>query len=541
MSICWRRRGWKTFALDLLSSLIFAGLLVPPTVRCRERQNNLPPQHYSDTGTSYRDLVRQSALSSQRIASPGERPVPQYLYSVHNQGNLQMTITNWGQFGVITERGVPDPVTGEVVNGLVYPRNIGVSYFNGDIAVGAIAGTDTLVTTWEEFSPDVAPFGEFQMASIDANRSFFSRDAHSIFDLTCTYFDTLKDTPFVPINRFDNRFHKPLGLRVIQRSMAWSGPNLDDFIIINYELGNTGLHFLHDVYVRFDEESFIYDLILDSLGSQLVGFLPDWHITLECGVPDTVNVAYVTSYTGFLHDFLDDWDTRSPRAAVGIQVLGMPADSLRLNYNWYAPSFGGFGTDTAATWGPRRRGTVEDPFRQIGESWGRPEGDANEYYVMAHPEFDYDQMYAAVDFSSRGWLPPSVIGWLTSLIPFGIDAKASLSFGPIDLPPRASTEFTIAVVGGDSVHVHPNDFLDRWDIEYPDAYYHSLDFSRLAENARWAKWVYDNPGFDTDGDGYRGKFRICNGDTFWYEGDGVPDFRADVPPLAPKVHVLTRE
>ena len=46
---------------------------------------------------------------------------------------------------------------------------------------------------------------------------------------------------------------------------------------------------------------------------------------------------------------------------------------------------------------------------------------------------------------------------------------------------------------------------------------------------------------DTDGDGYRGKFAVCNAaatDTFWYEGDGVPDFRGASPPPAPRVRVI---
>jgi len=45
--------------------------------------------------------------------------------------------------------------------------------------------------------------------------------------------------------------------------------------------------------------------------------------------------------------------------------------------------------------------------------------------------------------------------------------------------------------------------------------------------------VYDNPGVDTDHNGYAGEFRECDGDTFWYQGDGVPDFRAVEPPVPP--------
>jgi len=66
-------------------------------------------------------------------------------------------------------------------------------------------------------------------------------------------------------------------------------------------------------------------------------------------------------------------------------------------------------------------------------------------------------------------------------------------------------------------------------------------------NSTWASWVYDNPGIDSDSDGYYGKFRIKidtipNGadttyevDTVYYEGDGVPDFDGPPPPPPPQL------
>ena len=67
----------------------------------------------------------------------------------------------------------------------------------------------------------------------------------------------------------------------------------------------------------------------------------------------------------------------------------------------------------------------------------------------------------------------------------------------------------------------------------------------------WAGWIYDNPGVDTDGDGYFGDYRICVFDsvetesgwiataaeTTWYRGDGVPDWRGAAPPPAPYVYI----
>ena len=108
------------------------------------------------------------------------------------------------------------------------------------------------------------------------------------------------------------------------------------------------------------------------------------------------------------------------------------------------------------------------------------------------------------------------------------------------------TPVRLCWVGGEDFHQNPEDFHVAFDPHSPEAFYQQLDFSNLALNARWASWVYDNPGVDTDGDGYRGKVRVCEGspsdttsvDSLWYEGDGVPDFRGAGPPPAPRVRVI---
>ncbi|HSG99201.1 MAG TPA: hypothetical protein VLB27_04070, partial [candidate division Zixibacteria bacterium] len=123
--------------------------------------------------------------------------------------------------------------------------------------------------------------------------------------------------------------------------------------------------------------------------------------------------------------------------------------------------------------------------------------------------------------------------------------------------------------------VHPQDMNDFFtDARQPQAFYNRLDFRDFGTNAQWASWIYDNPGVDTDGDGFRGKFRLCcdsslictaydtmwipnpdvpgdslidtivagdeyfcDCDTLYYEGDGAPDFRGASPPPAPVVRV----
>jgi hypothetical protein len=86
-------------------------------------------------------------------------------------------------------------------------------------------------------------------------------------------------------------------------------------------------------------------------------------------------------------------------------------------------------------------------------------------------------------------------------------------------------------VGGENFHADPANFSTFWDPANPVAFRDRLDFSDFALNARWARWVYDTPGFDTDGDGYRGEARLIGGEQVYYRGDGVPDYSG--PPAPP--------
>jgi hypothetical protein len=163
---------------------------------------------------------------------------------------------------------------------------------------------------------------------------------------------------------------------------------------------------------------------------------------------------------------------------------------------------------------------------------------------MRHREFDYDQAYTATIMPNDTlWMYPNQD--IADDIANGFDTRYLLSFGPFDIAPGQTLPLTMAYVGGENLHTVEGNVQNLPD--QPDVYYSNLDFSDLALNAKWAKWVYDNPGVDTDQDGYYGKFRVCcmdsvidyidpvTGDTVWeytvcdtfyYEGDGVPDFDA---------------
>ena len=98
-----------------------------------------------------------------------------------------------------------------------------------------------------------------------------------------------------------------------------------------------------------------------------------------------------------------------------------------------------------------------------------------------------------------------------------------LSFGPFDVQPGDTLPLTIAIVAGADFHVEPRNFQVNFSPANPQPFLDGLNFENFARNAQWAGWVYDTPGFDTDDDGFKGYYRIVQGDTAYYSGDGVPD------------------
>ncbi|MBN1212168.1 MAG: hypothetical protein JXA92_06275 [candidate division Zixibacteria bacterium] len=485
--------------------------------------------------------------------STADRPLVEY--AAHNRGNIQLAIANNGTFGTYGQ-DIGDPFTGERIPSLVYPKNSDIVYlWVGAFWIGAIVGRDTLVSTGTEDFYDNQEFwpGElfgsdtthFVYKSIDVNSRFFSEDALSEQDIICEYYDTLTDPSYVNYDRYDQRPHIPLNIKVTQRTMAWSYDYADDFILFDYQIKNIGLERLSQVYMGIWIDGDVWHISRNSevgWNDDIVGFLRS-HPAPEGGsCVDTVNIAYTADNDGDPDGA--NWDYRSARDVVGVRVVRTPAESLKYSYNWWIINY----YDPLKDFGPRRQPTTGDPFRRFSSRLGTPEGDRNKYYILRHEEFDYDLIYTAVDHTTEGWLSPPENAETYAR---GFDTRYMLSFGPFNIEPGQSLPISLAIVGGTGLHRDPTDFEALFDPHNPDIFYNSLDFSNLALNARWASWIYDNPGVDTDGDDYYGKYRVCDGSPdkknptdsiddggHWYEGDGVPDFRGAGPPPSPKIRII---
>ena len=422
-----------------------------------------------------------------------------------------------------TERYIPhyDPITGDSVLGCGYPRGSGNIYMQGDLLVGAVAGRDTIATWfWNIEYPDLSSI--WRVSGSDPGVSYYSPKARSALDLETVFFDTAVRTDLYWA-RWEWVLPIPLEITGTQRSMAWSGSAVDDFVLIQYELTNAGNQVLQDVWVGFWCDSYYVAATMEQ-NDYLTGFLRDYPSADGCEFRDKLNLAYAMDDDG---DPVNGRFTgQSRRGAVGVMLLGSSAETVDIGYNWLVWDASG-----QEDWGPRRRTTEYEPFRSFNPYFAWPGSYRNLYYILSHPHIAYDQLFAAVNH--YGWLPP----WkYAEQVASGWPFQMFYYFGPFEIPVKDKISFTIAVVGGDNVHNDPYAYFNPY---HPQEYYDQLDFSELAENARWAQWVYDNPGVDTDSDGYFGEFRICEGDTVWYKGDGVPDFRGNSPPPAPFTRFMT--
>ncbi len=506
---------------------------------------------------SARALYDRDSTSFNILHKPGTVGVPNFSLELHKINELWLTVSNGGTFGSEGPNAYIDPETGKVAPSCEFPAGSDLSYlFIGAFWAGGIVGRDTLVSVgfdgnrWlREFWPPEGEAGAIQRRSSMQTSLDYSPDAVSEQDYICVYTDTLVSTGYTGVDPIEDRPHIPLGLEVHQRTYGWSYEYAEDFILFDFTVRNINRFPLKQVYFGIYVDADIYHESAAAIGweDDICGYLHDIPSEDTPGFRDTVRVAWSADNDGDPNfSAPNGFDYRSPTGVTGMAVLRTPNPDLKYSYNWWIAN-----SSSSLDWGPRKAGTQEKPFRDFGYGLGSPEGDRNKYYMMQSEEFDYDQLESAVSHTDQGWLPPPKSA---DVMADGFDARYLFSFGPFDLQPGDTLPITLAYVAGSGFHVHGRDFTDNWDPANPYIYESLLDFSNLGNNAKWANWVFDNPGVDTDGDGDSGSCRIIidtlpgslpgsdlpyHLDTtyFWYRGDGVPDFRGASPPPAPRVKI----
>ncbi len=434
-----------------------------------------------------------------------------------------------------------------------YPMFSNVQYVQGGLLIGGVQGSDTLVSTggWLNSPLEILPTCAFETAASPRLRSYeclrdvISDSSKSDYDISIGFADTLADPAYVLNNPYDSRPHEPLGVEIKASSYGWSSGSGAQFVIKEYEITNLGVpgdpeweaqhRQLNGMFVGIDGLArAAYDLDpnhgwVDNL-VEYVRFAPspllgnkveEFNLVLPYDNDGDPNVLGRPGFTRF-----------SAPDVVAFAVLARPTPQSQISFNWWLAS----DFDPGDGWGPvRSTSLVEFPRGGLGQ----PLGDRPTYEMMSNEETDYPQIECAIDHTAAGWLPPTTP---EDALNFADGARPQflLAVGPFDLPRDSTVRFAVAIVGGHGLHRDPNNFRDFFDPVHPEYYRSRLDLSDLLRNVQWAKWTYDNPGIDTDGDGYAGEWFLKGGDTMYYRGDGVPDIRAALPPRTPALTFDTR-
>jgi hypothetical protein len=505
----------------------------------------------------------------QRPAPPetGSLTTPAYCNTYHNVGRIALGISNDGTFatGLSSSGSATDCFTNETLPDCEFPKGSRTRYcFGAALWIGAISGRDTLVSTgadgWSitanEFHPDFAEYGGGMTyrSTIDPASAEYE-NAVSEQDYICQYRDTCHSCRGVTNDELDNRPHIPLNLEITQRTYAWSYAYAQDFVLFDYGITNIGDNRLRRVYMGFYVDADIHDLANQTNGAQddLNGFRekqPALYMKSPCPVDsDVVNIAWTADNDGDMAPTQVTYQQVPHITAV--RIIRTPSDSLQVSFNWWISN-----GDARYDYGPQKQANARD-YSTGGT--GTPTGDRNKFFILSNGDFDFDQARTGqIDVTNQIWVTPT--DRQRDSIPRGLDTRYLLSFGPFDIDPGQTLPISLAYVAGKNFHKNFSNFANL--PLNPDSWYEGVNFDSLGSNATWADWVYDNPGVDTDSDGYAGEYTICVmestlqrcdttetdticyydytvTDTIWRKGDGVPDFRGATPPPAPSSYSTT--
>ncbi|RMF62935.1 MAG: hypothetical protein D6743_11405, partial [Calditrichaeota bacterium] len=239
---------------------------------------------------------------------------------------------------------------------------------------------------------------------------------------------------------------------------------------------------------------------------------------------DVVNTAWVAE---------PDGDEGCMAGVVGVRVLRPTEREGQVSFNWWMSDTE---ISSADDWGPVTPNVITgDPNTR--DPIGSPEDDPEKYILMSNGSFDDPQFDP-----ERNEFNPNIPAGATPndnsrfLISFGpLGTRDSTITDPNDpmfgqtvkiFAPGDSLFFTYAVIGGEGDPDRAR-ALGTFD---PNA------LVDLGQNAKIAGIMFDNPGVDTDGDGFAGE--DLNGDGVLDTGDGVPDFKGPPPPPSPPLKVI---
>lgn len=453
---------------------------------------------------------------------------------VQYTGDIWMSVSNDGSIGTNSGTVLPDAEDLRALKinygpSFEFPGGSRIDYlFNGSLWVGGIVGPDTLVSASKTSgSGDAFEWNGYSQITPGVRPGYPGECDTLTRQLGQSYTAVFSDTLVLPTtNDPKGRLHLPLGLEVVQTTHQSADNFTRRFIIYDYRITNVSDRPIQQMWFGvFLDNDIFWDNVSNcpEAGSidDLSGILTTWPNPINPIYTDSLLVAWAIDNDGDACS-APRFPRVSARGAMGMRVLRGPTPDSRVNFNWFTTNFSNL------DWGPR---LASDNYNFGSGGTGLPPGDAPSYHVMSNNEIDYSQPFSARDFRPE-WARPPIAA--ADNIANGLDSRVVLSTGPMPtLEPGESVPFTIAFIAGGNVHRIPSNFVDP---QNPQPFIDRLDFSDLATNAWWAGFVWDNYGFDTDGeDGFAGNFYrpVIGGDTVYYSGDGCPDLAGPAPPESP--------
>ncbi len=514
-------------------------------------------------------VISLSVLAADRknqVPASTTSTFPAYCWAVHSIGKIGMHVNNgggWGGFDndTVFAHGLSCFYGGEYgTSAIGYPVQQDIAFAGGGgLWIGAAVDGDTLVSvgddcerTWsQEFFPDRSPFGEMRRRSTISPTDYAG--AVSELDYVAIYSDTFRCCVggLVP-DYFNERPHRPIPVAVTQRSYSWSNAFCDDFILLDYTIHNISDKPQDELYIGFYYGMMVgygFDRSRPYPGrDDICGFRKDFLREGVCSYADTLNIVWGADNDGDpIGDQFPYYEiSRAAPNVVGIRLLGDLDPEKTISFNWWAEN----NVSVRLDFGPNRRSAVQSTLRFGTGGNGVPYGDRNKYFLMSNGEIDYDVLRTSeIGLTNPQWEAPSPQA--VNVLKDGDWVDCLYSIGPFSIEAGGSLDIPLAIVGGENFHTLASN-ADNLQPGRIDQYMANVSFDDLVNNALNAEWVYDNPGFDTDSDGYAGKYRVCvldsvfrdgqwipsRADTTWYRGDGVPDWRALTPPLPPKVWLI---
>ncbi|HXF49247.1 MAG TPA: hypothetical protein VNL73_07465, partial [Verrucomicrobiae bacterium] len=166
---------------------------------------------------------------------------------------------------------------------------------------------------------------------------FYSPDAISDMDFIAVYYDTLKDPRLVTTPDPENgKPHKPMGLRVEQKSYSWTADWGKDWVLLDFTVTNEGTEPIKKAHFGF---YFDPDVGNRNAGKathldDYVGFIRQTFLSIARGnynplIPPTSLICSETLYMAYAYDNDGDPETgtdysfssNNPSGAFGVRFL----------------------------------------------------------------------------------------------------------------------------------------------------------------------------------------------------------------------------